>query len=114
MVISFFLRTGQDVLSLLNPNLLRMIIQFIQSPDEPTSKGLLLVLAMCISIFIQTQFTQHYFNSALHAGLRVNNSQVVHNNTKVKMALVGGIYRKSFRLSNKSRQASTVGRNSIK
>lgn len=90
------LKLAQDVLTFASPQILRLLINFIDS-DEPEWKGILYAVLLFIVAGIQTLFLAQYFNRMFFVGLRI------------RTALISAIYRKALIMSNSSRKESTVG-----
>ncbi|KAK9449812.1 P-loop containing nucleoside triphosphate hydrolase protein [Limtongia smithiae] len=99
-----FKLTG-DVMSFMQPNLLRRLIVFVNSynthdrDDEPipVSAGFIIAIGMFTCSFLQTMFQQQYFTRVFSVGMNV------------KSALTSSIYRKAMFLSNDGRQAKSTG-----
>ncbi|KAI9003550.1 P-loop containing nucleoside triphosphate hydrolase protein [Gaertneriomyces semiglobifer] len=101
-----FFKLGQDILSFVQPILLKRIIEFAnswntldsdRSQPQPLSRGFTLACLMLITALTQTALLHQYFQICVMTGMRV------------RSAVVTTIYRKSLVLSNASRQSSTVG-----
>lgn len=100
-------KLGQDTLQFVQPQLLRLLILFIANrnarQDLPADKllaasvGYYIALAMFSAAVVQSVLLHQYFHRCLVAGMRL------------RAALVTAIYKKALRLSNASRQKSTVG-----
>eukprot|EP01119_Soliformovum_irregulare_P026270 TRINITY_DN9993_c3_g2_i1.p1 TRINITY_DN9993_c3_g2~~TRINITY_DN9993_c3_g2_i1.p1 ORF type:complete len:1457 (+),score=483.96 TRINITY_DN9993_c3_g2_i1:233-4372(+) len=86
----------QDLLMLVGPILLQSIIQFITS-IQPNYMGFLYVALMFLASVGQSLSLHRYF----HMGFRVG--------MQAKTGVIALIYEKSFKLSNKAKQKSTVG-----
>ncbi|GBC03741.1 hypothetical protein RclHR1_00530016 [Rhizophagus clarus] len=92
----------QDVLNFVQPKLLGELIVFVNSQrDEetrqPAYRGYCIAILMFVTAVIQTMFLHQYFQLCFATGM------------KIKAGLVTAIYQKAFKLSNASRQTSTVG-----
>lgn len=95
----------QDILQFTQPQLLNMIMAFAAAyaPEAPTEKqppfyiGFAIAFLMFFTAITQTMFLHQYFQECFMMGMRVRSS------------IITAIYIKSLRLSNASRQASTVG-----
>lgn len=90
------LKLVQDVLTFVNPQLLRLSINFVTS-DEPMWKGIIYAISLFLVAAVQTLLLGQYFNRMMLVGLRV------------RTALIAAIYRKSLVISNAARKESTVG-----
>jgi ATP-binding cassette subfamily C (CFTR/MRP) protein 1 len=95
------IKSGSDVLAFVQPQLLRLLIAFIdsyQSPEpQPIIRGVAIALAMFIVSVCQTSFLHQYFQRAFDTGMRV------------KSSLTAMIYAKSLKLSNEGRATKTTG-----
>lgn len=107
----------QDVLTFASPQVLRLIIQFVEASTtpvvqntlknetvtavhieaEPLWRGILYAVLLFIVASIQTLFLAQYFQRMFLVGLRI------------RTALIGAVYRKALNLSNVARKESTVG-----
>ena len=94
----------QDGLQFTQPQLLNLLILFIGSQQSgrgtnslPTEIGFLLASSMLLCGIIQSIMLHQYFHMCIRSGMHV------------RAALVTAIYKKALRLSNQSRQQSTVG-----
>lgn len=90
-----------DILSFMQPNLLRRLIMFVNSynSNEPVaiSGGILISVGMFVCSFAQTMFQQQYLQRVFSTAMNV------------KSALTSLIYRKAMYLSNDGRQAKSTG-----
>ncbi|KAI9207232.1 P-loop containing nucleoside triphosphate hydrolase protein [Polychytrium aggregatum] len=94
-----------DILQFVQPQFLKMILQFAgswdhpseASPPQPLYRGVSIALLIFGGALIQTAVLHQYFHICLMTGMRL------------RAALVTAVYQKALRLSNKSRQGSTVG-----
>lgn len=86
-----------DVILFIGPFLLQQIIIFSQKPEEPVSIGFFFAILMFISSVAQACLLQQYFFHGFNMG------------SKIKGALVGSLYKKTFILSQKSKTELTVG-----
>ncbi|KAJ5360376.1 ABC transporter integral membrane type 1 [Penicillium concentricum] len=95
------IKSGSDMLAFVQPQLLRLLIAFIDSyrgPDpDPIIRGVAIALSMFAVSVVQTSFLHQYFQRAFDTGMRV------------KSALTAMIYAKSLKLSNEGRSAKTTG-----
>ncbi|CAB4400795.1 unnamed protein product [Rhizophagus irregularis] len=92
----------QDILNFVQPQLLGELMEFVNSQrdretSQPAYRGYCIAILMFVTAVIQTMFLHQYFQLCFISGMRV------------KAALVTAIYQKAFKLSNTSRQKSTVG-----
>ncbi|KAJ0161630.1 Metal resistance protein YCF1 [Colletotrichum tanaceti] len=92
-----------DVTQYVQPQLLRYLIAFVRSrnePDEmnqPTIQGAAVALAMFAIAVLQTSMIHQYFQLAFVTGMRI------------KGGLASAIYKKSMKLSNEGRASKTTG-----
>ncbi|KAI9826868.1 MAG: hypothetical protein M1832_005807 [Thelocarpon impressellum] len=90
-----------DVLAFVQPQLLRLLITFVDSyrgdNPEPVIHGAAIALAMFAVSVSQTIFLHQYFQRTFETGMRV------------KSGLTAAIYSKSMRLSNEGRAAKSTG-----
>lgn len=93
------LKLIQDVLTFVSPQILRLIIQFVDTTNEKQEfwKGLLYAFLLFIVASVQTLILAQYFQRMFVVGLRI------------RTALISAVYRKALIMSNSSRKESTVG-----
>ena len=95
------IKTISDCLAFIQPQLLRLLITFVDSyrTDHPQAviRGAAIALAMFAVSFSQTAALHQYFQRAFETGMRV------------KSALTAAIYSKSMRLSNEGRASKSTG-----
>lgn len=95
----------QDALAFVQPQLLRMLIRFVNDYSEslekgepiPLTRGLMIAGGMFVVSVTQTAFLHQYFQRAFEMGM------------KIKSALTAVIYNKSLVLSNETKQESNTG-----
>ncbi|KAK7428905.1 ATP-binding cassette glutathione S-conjugate transporter ycf1 [Neonectria magnoliae] len=95
-------KIGNDVSQFIQPQLLRLLIQFVASytkpnTPEPLIKGAAIALAMFGCAVFQTTMIHQYFQLTFVTGMHI------------KGGLGSAIYRKSLRLSNEGRSSKTTG-----
>ncbi|KAH7159915.1 ABC transporter type 1, transmembrane domain-containing protein [Dactylonectria estremocensis] len=95
-------KVGNDVSQYLQPQLLRLLINFVSSyqPHEtpqPVIKGAAIALGMFGCAVFQTTMIHQYFQLTFVTGMQI------------KGGLGSAIYRKSLRLSNEGRSSKTTG-----
>lgn len=94
-------KIGSDVLAFVQPQLLRLLIMFIDSyrtnEPQPVIRGAAVALAMFAVSVGQTVCLHQYFQRAFETGMRV------------KSSLAAAIYSKSLRLSNEGRATKSTG-----
>lgn len=97
------IKTLSDALSFMQPQLLRLLISFVESyrgnnqKPQPLVRGAAIALAMFAVSVSQTVCLHQYFQRAFETGMRV------------KTALTAMIYAKSMKLSNEGRAAKSTG-----
>lgn len=101
MVAAVF-KIGNDIAQYIQPQLLRLLISFVQSYQpsfipEPIVKGAAIALAMFATAVFQTSMVHQYFQRAFETGMRI------------KGGLASAIYRKSLKLSSEGRATKTTG-----
>ncbi|RLV89993.1 Metal resistance protein YCF1 [Spathaspora sp. JA1] len=95
----------QDMLAFVQPQLLRLLIKFVNDYSEsvkqgnpiPLTRGFLIALSMFVVSVVQTACLHQYFERAFELGM------------KIKSSLSASIYNKSLVLSNESKQESSTG-----
>ncbi|KAK6367899.1 ATP-binding cassette glutathione S-conjugate transporter ycf1 [Exophiala oligosperma] len=97
-----FIKTISDMLAFVQPQLLRLLIRFVDSyragrQPEPAIRGIAIALAMFATSVCQTAALHQYFQRAFETGMRI------------KSSLTAMIYGKSLRLSNESRATKSTG-----
>jgi len=97
-------KTVSDTLAFVQPQLLKLLIQFVGSYDEnykgspePPIRGAAIALAMFAVSVGQTMALHQYFQRAFETGMRI------------KTALTAAIYSKSLKLSNEGRASKSTG-----
>ncbi|XP_071454824.1 multidrug resistance-associated protein 1 isoform X2 [Hetaerina americana] len=90
------LKIVNDLLTFVNPQLLRALIEFVQG-EESMWKGYLFAALMFLTSIIQTVVLAQYFHRMFLVGMRI------------RTALIAAIYRKALVMSNAARRESTVG-----
>ncbi|GAB1197901.1 hypothetical protein APSETT444_007206 [Aspergillus pseudonomiae] len=95
------IKCGSDMLAFVQPQLLRVLIDFISSYQtdnpQPIIRGVAIALAMFFVSVSQTMCLHQYFQRAFDTGMRV------------KSSLTAMIYAKSLRLSSEGRTSKTTG-----
>ncbi|KAI1335138.1 P-loop containing nucleoside triphosphate hydrolase protein [Xylariaceae sp. FL0016] len=91
-----------DLASFAQPQLLRLLISFVESYSEgkvpqPPIKGAAIALAMFFAACLQTAMIHQYFQRAFVTGMHI------------KSGLTSAIYKKSLKLSNEGRSSKTTG-----
>lgn len=113
------LKLFQDVLTFVSPQILRLIIKFVEASTsapvyenkaanetyaaikitepEPLWRGVMYAVLLFFVASTQTLFLAQYFQRMFLVGLRI------------RTALIGAVYKKALILSNVARKESTVG-----
>lgn len=95
----------QDALAFIQPQLLRLLIRFVNDYSQsvkdgeplPLTKGMMIAGAMFLVSLTQTACLHQYFQRAFDMGMRI------------KSSLTSVIYNKSLVLSNETKQTSNTG-----
>ncbi|CAG7831109.1 unnamed protein product [Allacma fusca] len=90
------LKLVHDVLVFVSPQVLNLLISFVQSGEE-SWKGFLYAGILFATSCVQTLFLSQYFHRMFLVGMRI------------RTTLVSAIYRKALLISNSARKESTVG-----
>lgn len=95
------IKCGSDILAFVQPQLLRLLIGFVDSyrsnEPQPVARGVAIALAMFFVSVSQTTCLHQYFQRAFDTGMRL------------KSSLTAMIYAKSLRLSNEGRASKSTG-----
>jgi ATP-binding cassette subfamily C (CFTR/MRP) protein 1 len=95
------IKTISDVLNFAQPQLLRLLISFVDSyrtgKPQPVIRGAAIALAMFAVSVTQTACLHQYFQRSFETGMRI------------KSSLTAAIYSKSTRLSNEGRASKSTG-----
>ncbi|XP_060884943.1 ATP-binding cassette sub-family C member 3 isoform X2 [Labrus mixtus] len=87
----------QDVITFVNPQLLRMLISFTKDKNAPNWWGYALAFLMFFTAFLQTLILHRHFQYCFVTGMNV------------RTAIIGAIYRKALVITNAAKRSSTVG-----
>uniref|UniRef100_A0AAX7VJX5 ATP-binding cassette, sub-family C (CFTR/MRP), member 3 n=1 Tax=Astatotilapia calliptera TaxID=8154 RepID=A0AAX7VJX5_ASTCA len=87
----------QDIITFVNPQLLKMLILFIKEKDVPNWWGYTLACLMFFTALLQTLILHHQFQYCFVTGMNV------------RTAVIGAIYRKALVITNAAKRSSTVG-----
>ncbi|XP_017782317.1 PREDICTED: multidrug resistance-associated protein 1 isoform X1 [Nicrophorus vespilloides] len=90
------LKLMQDILAFVSPQILKLLISFVEN-KEYSWRGFLYAGLLFGTAIVQTLILSQYFNRMFIVGMRI------------RTALVAAIYKKALRMSNSARKASTVG-----
>ncbi|XP_044104614.1 ATP-binding cassette sub-family C member 3 isoform X1 [Neovison vison] len=97
LLISICLKVAQDLLSFVNPQLLSILISFISNRTAPTWWGFLVAGLMFACSMMQTLILQQFYHFVFAKAL------------KLRLAIIGVIYRKALVISNSAKRESPVG-----
>ncbi|XP_050979759.1 ATP-binding cassette sub-family C member 3 isoform X2 [Labeo rohita] len=87
----------QDLITFVNPQLLRMLIDFTKQPVAPAWWGYSLAFLMFGTSLLQTLILHQHFQYCFVTGMRL------------RTGIIGAIYRKSLVITNEAKRSSTVG-----
>ncbi|XP_065826757.1 multidrug resistance-associated protein 1-like [Oscarella lobularis] len=97
MLTAAVFKFGQDVLTFMGPQLLKLMINFTKDKSIPVWRGYVYAVLLFCSAQAQSLLLHQYFHRCYRTGLRV------------KTAIISAVYRKAMRMNNQSRRESTVG-----
>ncbi|XP_052405181.1 multidrug resistance-associated protein 1 isoform X3 [Carassius gibelio] len=86
-----------DILMFVGPEILRLLIQFVNDSSAPDWHGYFYTSLLFICTCVQTLILQKYFHVCFVTGMRL------------RTAIVGAVYRKALVITNAARRTSTVG-----
>ncbi|CAF0762037.1 unnamed protein product [Brachionus calyciflorus] len=92
-----FLKMIREVLIVIQAAILGKLIRYIKDQKEPLIIGIFYALLLFTISCVQSCFFHQYFNRIFNVGKRI------------QIALMSLIYKKSLKLSNRSRKNTTVG-----
>ncbi|XP_056153641.1 ATP-binding cassette sub-family C member 3 [Lampris incognitus] len=87
----------QDLITFINPQLLRMLILFAEQKGVPDWWGFALAFLMFFTALLQTIILHQHFQYCFVTGMRL------------RSAVIGAIYRKALVITNAAKRSSTVG-----
>uniref|UniRef100_A0A0P4ZLR4 ABC-type glutathione-S-conjugate transporter n=1 Tax=Daphnia magna TaxID=35525 RepID=A0A0P4ZLR4_9CRUS len=91
------LKLMQDLLAFVSPQILSLLIGFVEDPTQESWKGYLYAIILTLTAMLQTMILGQYFQRMFVVGMQIRTS------------IVSSIYRKAIKISNSSRKESTVG-----
>ncbi|MEQ2257992.1 hypothetical protein XENORESO_000217, partial [Xenotaenia resolanae] len=97
LIESAFFKLLQDLLAFVSPQLLKLMISFIQDKSSYAWEGYLYAVLLLVVALLQSLFLQQYFQQCFVLGM------------KVRTALMAAVYKKALVMSNDNRKESTVG-----
>ncbi|NXF93849.1 MRP1 protein, partial [Eubucco bourcierii] len=96
-LMSFLFKAAHDLLMFAGPEILKLLINFVNNKAAPTWQGYFYTGLLFVSACLQTLILHQYFHICFVTGMRL------------KTAIVGVIYRKALVITNSARKTSTVG-----
>uniref|UniRef100_A0A8C3AL27 Multidrug resistance-associated protein 1 n=1 Tax=Cyclopterus lumpus TaxID=8103 RepID=A0A8C3AL27_CYCLU len=95
--ISCLYKIIQDVLMFVGPEILRLLIRFVNNSSAPYWHGYFYAALLFICTCVQSLILQKYFHVCFVSGMRL------------RTAIIGAVYRKALVISSAARRTSTVG-----
>ncbi|XP_006807938.1 multidrug resistance-associated protein 1 [Neolamprologus brichardi] len=95
--ISCIYKLIQDILMFVGPEILRLLIQFVNDSSAPSWQGYFYAALLFVCTSVQSLILQKYFHVCFVSGMRL------------RTAVIGAVYRKALVISSAARRASTVG-----
>lgn len=107
-MLGMLLQLIQDALIFVSPQILRLIIRFVDSASrkgndeasvdpEPLWRGIFYAVLLFVTASIQTIIWSQYFKRMIMVGVRI------------RIAIIAAVYKKALVMSNSARKESTVG-----
>ncbi|XP_006892781.1 PREDICTED: multidrug resistance-associated protein 1 [Elephantulus edwardii] len=96
-LMSFLFKALHDLMMFAGPEILKLLINFVNDKEAPNWQGYFYTALLFISACLQTLVLHQYFHICFVSGMRV------------KTAVIGAIYRKALVITNSARKSSTVG-----
>ncbi|KAL7850070.1 hypothetical protein SRHO_G00194190 [Serrasalmus rhombeus] len=96
-LISSFYKIIHDILMFVGPEILRLLIQFVNDSSAPSWHGYFYTALLFVCTCVQTLILQKYFHVCFVTGMRL------------RTAIIGAVYRKALVITNAARRTSTVG-----
>uniref|UniRef100_A0A671QUB8 Canalicular multispecific organic anion transporter 2-like n=1 Tax=Sinocyclocheilus anshuiensis TaxID=1608454 RepID=A0A671QUB8_9TELE len=87
----------QDLITFVNPQLLRLLIDFTKQTNAPLWWGYSLAFLMFGTSLLQTLILHQHFQYCFVTGMRL------------RSGIIGAIYRKALAITNEAKRSSTVG-----
>nr|KAF6365704.1 ATP binding cassette subfamily C member 1 [Pipistrellus kuhlii] len=94
---SFLYKALHDIMMFIGPEILRLLINFVNDKKAPAWQGYFYTAVLFLSACFQTLMLHQYFHICFVSGMRV------------KTAVIGAVYRKALLITNSARKSSTVG-----
>lgn len=96
-LISCLYKIIQDILMFVGPEILRLLIRFVNDSSAPSWQGFFYTALLFICTCVQSLILQRYFHVCFVSGMRL------------RSAIIGAVYRKALVISSAARRTSTVG-----
>nr|XP_020037160.1 multidrug resistance-associated protein 1 isoform X1 [Castor canadensis] len=96
-LVSFFFKALHDLMMFAGPEILKLLINFVNDTQAPDWQGYFYTALLFISACLQTLVLHQYFHICFVSGMRV------------KTAVIGAVYRKALVITSSARKSSTVG-----
>uniref|UniRef100_A0A3B5M8W9 ABC transmembrane type-1 domain-containing protein n=1 Tax=Xiphophorus couchianus TaxID=32473 RepID=A0A3B5M8W9_9TELE len=96
-LISCLYKIIQDILMFVGPEILRLLIHFVNDTSALSWQGYFYTALLFICTCVQSLILQRYFHVCFVSGMRL------------RTAIIGAVYRKALVISNGARRTSTVG-----
>ncbi|XP_017294825.1 multidrug resistance-associated protein 1 isoform X1 [Kryptolebias marmoratus] len=96
-LISCLYKIIQDILMFVGPEILRLLIRFVNDSSAPSWQGFFYTALLFFCTCVQSLILQRYFHVCFVSGMRL------------RTAIIGAVYRKALVISNAARRTSTVG-----
>ncbi|XP_047426931.1 multidrug resistance-associated protein 1 [Mugil cephalus] len=96
-LISCLYKFIQDVLMFVGPEILRLLIRFVNDSSAPSWQGFFYTFLLFVCTCVQSLILQRYFHVCFVSGMRL------------RTAIIGAVYRKALVITSAARRTSTVG-----
>ncbi|XP_054850774.1 multidrug resistance-associated protein 1-like isoform X1 [Eublepharis macularius] len=96
-LMSFLFKALHDLMMFMGPEILKLLIKFVNDKNAPSWQGYFYTALLLISAGLQTLVLHQYFHICFVTGMRL------------KTAVIGAVYRKALVITNSARKTSTVG-----
>ncbi|XP_060921677.1 multidrug resistance-associated protein 1 isoform X1 [Labrus mixtus] len=96
-LISCLYKIIQDILMFVGPEILRLLIRFVNDSSAPSWQGFFYTALLFFCTCVQSLILQRYFHVCFVSGMRL------------RTAIIGAVYRKALVISSAARRTSTVG-----
>ncbi|XP_027626858.1 multidrug resistance-associated protein 1 [Tupaia chinensis] len=96
-LMSFLFKALHDLMMFAGPELLKLLINFVNDAQAPDWQGYLYTALLFVCSCLQTLVLHQYFHICFVSGMRI------------KTAVIGAVYRKALVITNSARKSSTVG-----